>query len=473
MEKSKKAELFDGLAERRDKWRRLNSHYHNELRRLYTFMIPEGQRVLEVGCGTGDLLAQVRPSYGVGIDFSPEMIRIAREKYPELHFHVADVEGFNIDETFDYIILSDLIGHLHDVQKALCVLREVCASSTRLLLNFYNHLWEPFLKMGEILNLKTPVPLQNWLAMADVENLLYLSGFETVTRSYRLLTPYNIPLVSFVIDRFFAKLPILRRFCLVQFVVARLQPVCPSDWQKCYSCSVIIPTRNEAGNIERALAHTPDMGKWTELIFVDGSSTDGTVEEIEKGIAKYGATRRIKLIHQRDGRGKGDAVRKGFDAAEGDILLILDSDLTVPPEDLLKFYEAIATGRGEFINGCRLVYPMEKEAMRFLNQIANKMFGVLFSWLLEQRIKDTLCGTKVLFRRDYELIRSNRSYFGDFDPFGDFDLLFGAAKLNLRIVDLPIRYLERTYGNIKIRRFRHGLLLMRMCAVAFRRLKLQ
>ena len=114
---------------------------------------------------------------------------------------------------------------------------------------------------------------------------------------------------------------------------------------------------------------------------------------------------------------------------------------------------------------------MEKEAMRFLNLCANKFFSITFSWLLGQSVKDTLCGTKVLWKKDYERIAANRSFFGDFDPFGDFDLLFGAAKANLHIMDIPIRYRDRTYGSTNINRWSHGLLLLRMFIFAARKLK--
>jgi glycosyltransferase involved in cell wall biosynthesis len=174
---------------------------------------------------------------------------------------------------------------------------------------------------------------------------------------------------------------------------------------------------------------------------------------------------------QQTGRGKGNAVREAFARATGDILMILDADLTMPPEELPKYYDALASGHAEFANGVRLVYPMEKQAMQFLNMCANKAFSILFTWLLDQPVKDTLCGTKALFRRDYEEIAANRAYFGDFDPFGDFDLLFGADKLNLKIADIPIRYRERTYGDTNIHRWRHGALLLRMCAFAAFKLK--
>ena len=239
--------------------------------------------------------------------------------------------------------------------------------------------------------------------------------------------------------------------------------------EKNYSVSIIIPARNEQGNIEKAVLRTPAFGSNQEFIFIEGGSSDGTWDEIERVTKNY--PEKNILCFKQTGQGKGDAVRLGFDKASGDVLMILDADLTVPPEDLPKFYNAIQQGTGEFINGCRLVYPMEKEAMRFLNLLANKFFGVLFSWLIGQHYKDTLCGTKVLFRRHYEQIADNRGYFGNFDPFGDFDLIFGANKQNLKTVEIPVRYKERTYGSTQIKRFYHGMLLFRMCWFAAKKIK--
>jgi glycosyltransferase involved in cell wall biosynthesis len=221
---------------------------------------------------------------------------------------------------------------------------------------------------------------------------------------------------------------------------------------------VVIPARNEAGNIADIFRRVPEMGAGTELIFVEGNSTDDTYATIEKAIASNPG-RKSTLLKQ-TGKGKGDAVRKGFSNSAGDVLMILP-----------RYYEALSSGKGEFINGVRLVYPMEREAMRLFNLLANKFFSVAFSWLLGQQVKDTLCGTKVLRKIDYDTIADNREYFGDFDPFGDFDLLFGAAKLNLKFVDIPVRYAERTYGQTKIARWRSGLILLRMMVFALRRIK--
>ena len=314
--------------------------------------------------------------------------------------------------------------------------------------------------------MKMPQQEQSWLSPADIHNLLHLAGYEVVKTERRLLFPKRIPLLSLIVNRFLAFLPGLNRLCLCHYEMARKRELQP---KADFSVTVVIPCRNERGNIEDAIRRLPSFGRSQEIIFVDGHSTDGTPQEIERVIKQY-QDKKIKFVVQ-EGKGKGDAVRLGFAQATGDILMILDADLTMPPEDLPKFYDAISSGKGEFINGCRLVYPMEGEAMRFFNVLGNKFFSTAFSWLLNQRIKDTLCGTKVLFREDYARIAQNRRYFGDFDPFGDFDLLFGAAKLNLKILEVPIRYQERSYGTTNIRRWAHGWLLLRMTIYGFFRLK--
>jgi SAM-dependent methyltransferase len=430
------------------------------------FLVPEGLRVLEIGCGLGDQLAALKPRRGLGIDLSEAMINDASKRHPEIEFRVGDGEALALDEKFDVVLLVDIVGHVLDVESTLKQLRRCCTSTTRVIIAYYNFLWEPLLQLLERVGLKMPQEEQNWLSHAEIRNLLGLADYEVVKAERRLLVPAGIPIVSTIANRLLAYVPGLNTLCLCHYMVARLRTVPRSEPR---TVSVVIPCRNEKGNIEAAIARLPSFGRHQEIMFVDGHSTDGTPDEIQRVIEHY-PEKDIALLVQ-DGKGKADAVRKGFAHATGDILMILDSDLTVPPEDLPKFYDAIVSGKGEFINGSRLVYPMEQEAMRYLNLIANKFFSMVFSWLLGERIKDTLCGTKVLFRRDYERIAANRAYFGEFDPFGDFDLLFGASKLNLKILEVPIRYKERTYGSTKIHRFRHGWLLLKMTVYGFFRLK--
>jgi trans-aconitate methyltransferase len=439
--------------------------YQRLLRRYYAFLIPPARRVLEVGCGLGDLLAAMNPARGMGIDFSPSMVSLARQRHPGLEFEVADAAEFKTAEAVDYIVLSDLVNDLPDVQAVFEQLRGAAHPRTRLALNFFNNLWRPVLGAAIALGLKSPTPPQNWLSADDVKNLLHLAGWEVIKTDPRILWPVRTPVVDWVMNRFLA--PLLAPLCLTVFIVARLRPAAmPASHCR---CSVIIPARNESGNIQSAVQRIPELGAGTEIVFVEGHSTDHTWDEIQRVKAKY-PERAIKVLKQHS-QGKAGAVREGFAAATGDLLFILDGDLTVPPEELAKFYEVARAGTADFVNGVRLVYPMEQQAMQFLNMVANKVFGLMFSWILGQKIKDTLCGTKVLFREDYEAIARNRSYFGEFDPFGDFDLIFGAAKLNLRIADLPIRYRARTYGQTNIHRWRHGWLLLRMTWFAMRRLK--
>lgn len=463
---------FDSIADRRTVWKKRNRFYHRSLEKYFSFIIPPGSRVLEVGCGTGDLLAAVKPAFGVGLDFSDRMIEAAASRYPDLLFRQHDIENPEmidlLDETgqkFDYIILSDLLHVLWDVQKAFIHLGKFCHPSTRIVISNYNFLWEPLLRLGERIGLKQKSPNSNWLSNNDIANLLELEGFRVVCNSQKLLIPKYIPILNFVFNKILVNLPVIKHLGLVSIMTAGIE----RKERKEFSVSVIIPARNEKGNIPDSITRTPEFGLSQEFIFVEGHSSDGTYDEIVR-VSSLFQNKNIRFLKQK-GIGKGDAVREGFEQATGEILMILDADLTTPPEDLPKFYDAIANGKGEFINGCRLVYPMEKDAMRFLNLLGNKFFSLFFSYLLGQRLKDTLCGTKVLFKKDYEKIKANRSYFGNFDPFGDFDLLFGAAKLNLRIVEVIVRYKERQYGSTQISRFKHGLLLLRMSMFAAVKLK--
>jgi len=458
---------FDTLADKRQYWINRNRYYYDEQKKHFHFLIPEGLSILELGCGTGDLLNTLKPKRGVGIDFSAKMLDIAKKKYPHLEFRLADIEQINgWGETFDILIMPDVVGHLMDIEETLRRLQIFCRADTRIIISYYNFLWEPILKAGEVMGLKMPQQYQNWLSSEDICNLLSLASFQVVKTEYRLLFPKRIPWLSSFINRHLASLPGLRGLCLCQYIIAR--PIKQKKKRE-FTTTILIPCKNEKGNIEHAVKRIPQFGRHQEIIFVDGHSTDNTQEEIYKVIKAY-PDKDIKFMVQ-DGQGKGDAVRKGFASAKGDILMILDADLTVPPEELTKFYLAIVEDHGEFINGCRLIYPMEKQAMRLLNFFGNKFFSMMFTWILNQRFKDTLCGTKALFRADYEKIQAGRSYFGDFDPFGDFDLIFGAVKQNLKVVEVPIRYRERTYGKTNISRFSHGWLLLKMTIFAYRKIK--
>lgn len=458
---------WDEFAQSIERWQPARRYYQHRLTEVYRHLIPPGMRVLEIGCGQGDLLAALQPAEGYGVDFSPAGLARARQRYPQLHFIEADAHDFDLGSTFDYIVCSDLVNDVWDVQKLFENIARHSRRDTRLVLNCYNRVWEHPRSLAAKLGLVVPLLTQNWLTGADLRNLLYLAGFEPVRLSPEILWPLRTPVLDAFVNRYLVKLWPFHFFSLTNVVVARLAPRPEHGPEPVVT--VVVPARNEEGNVPRIFERVPQMGGGTELIFVEGNSTDHTYEAIEREIPRHPEIN--ARLYRQPGKGKGDAVRTGFREATGEVLMILDADLTVAPEDLPRFYEAWRSGKAEFVNGVRLVYPMEEHAMRFFNHLGNRFFSFAFTWLLGQNIKDTLCGTKVLSKRNYEIIARNRVYFGEVDPFGDFDLLFGAARYNLKIVDLPVRYAERVYGETNIQRWRHGLILLRMVLLAMRRLK--
>lgn len=369
----------------------------------------------------------------------------------------------------NYVVLKNTIADIPDVQSYLKKIYSQIDSEKRIVITYYNHFWEPILKLASYFNLAEARPEQNWLDQEDIKNLLSLTGFEVVTSQKKLLLPIDIPLVSTLINKYVAILPLINSFCLTTIVVARPK----KNKIKEYSVSIIVPARNEAGNIKQIVRQIPKFSKSLEIVFVEGNSTDDTWKEIQNHVSKHKQNKKFKLLaYRQKGKGKADAVRLGMKNSSGDILMIYDADMTVNAKDLVKFYEALVKGHGEFINGSRLVYPMEKDAMRTLNKIGNKFFSIIFTWLLGQRFKDTLCGTKAIFRKRYINIVKHRRKFGSSDPFGDFDLIFGAVRQNLKVIEIPVRYKERVYGSTNINRFRHGLQLFKMTWIGLKEFKI-
>ena len=458
-----------------ERTRASHRYFYGYLTRVLQGRIPSGQRVLEIGCGAGQLLAALAPSYGVGIDLSSRAVAAARKLHAGEHLHFFEGDGADpalLAQTggpFDVVLMVNVVTHLFDVQAALEAVARVCHARTRVMIYSYSRLWQPILRLGELAGLKHAPPPEAWLPAEEVASMLTLADYEVVRHDYLIGLPLGVPLLADLVNRYLARLPVLEWMSLMYGIIARRAPGATTPRPSHPSTSVVIPCRNEAGHIRPLIARLPALGPNSEFLFVEGNSTDDTEGEIRRVIAEY-PQKPLRLLKQ-TGTGKGDAVRLGFSHARGEVLAILDSDMGVAPEDLPKFVQALVRGHGEMINGSRMVYPMEGRAMRFLNLLANKFFAYLFSWLLGQQVRDTLCGTKVLYREDYERLAANRAFFGDFDPFGDFDLLFGASRLNLRIIDLAVRYHERRYGTTNISRFRHGWLLLRMSLFAGRKLK--
>ena len=463
-------EHFDWVAENDAGPRKAQRSYHRQIQGLLRYHIPENSKVLEWGCGPGELLESLKPSRGLGVDLSPKMAERAKSERTgeNLEFRQGDLMEEGIDEEFDAVVLDYLPGYLQDIHAAISNARQSCHPRTRLYVLSLNHVWQPLLAVGKLFGMVVKQPESNWLSKTDLCNILELNGFEVLTRTTEQLFPFQIPLVSSFFNRFLVRLPFFRHFGMSNFIVAR--PITKPRLEGEISCSVVVPARNESGNVRAALERIPVMGKQTEIIFVEGNSKDDTWEVIQKETEAYEGPHKIQILQQ-PGIGKWDAVFAGFAVAKGDILVIQDADLTAPPEDLPKFYEAVSEGRAEFANGCRLVYPMESEAMRFLNLLGNKFFATALSFVLGQDLKDSLCGTKMMLRSDYERLLKRIEVLGDFDPFGDFNLLFGSAMLDLKIRDILVRYKDRAYGDTNISRFRHGWILLKMTFFGLRKVK--
>lgn len=453
---------FDWVAENDARARREQRGFHEQLLHQHRYHISEGESVLEWGCGAGDLLVGLRASRGLGIDISPRMLARARKRHsatPGIEFREGDIQSEVVEEKFDHIVLNYLIGYLPDIQQALVNLQSASHDRTRLHLTTLNTPWQFVLRLCTKLGLVMPQPVSNWLSLDDLVNLLELAGWEVVRKETLQLLPVEVLFVSTLFNRFLVRWPLIRQLGVTVWITARPRRACSVAGD--ITCSVIVPARNESGNIRAALERIPVLGRQTEVVFVEGHSRDDTWAVIQRELAEYRGPHAVRALQQ-PGKGKWNAVHAGFAVAQGAVLVIQDADLTAPPEDLTKFYEALVSGAAEFVNGSRLVYPMEKRAMRFLNLLGNKFFATALSYVLGQPVKDSLCGTKMILRSDYVRLLKRITVLGDFDPFGDFNLLFGAALMNLRIRDLPVRYKDRTYGETNISRFSHGWLLLKM-----------
>lgn len=464
--------FYDRLGDRQLDWNRRFRYFRDHLTQLLRHFVPPGARVLDVGCGTGDTLGDLAPAEGVGVDCSGRMVELARRRHPGLTFTTGFAETLDDADIpegpYDYITLINVVGEMYDIQSALRKLHRYCSPHTRIIITHYNYLWEPACRIAARLGLKLDNPAPNWLAPHDLAGLLHLCGHEVIRKGNTMPLPIRVPGLNWICNSVFGRLQGFRALGFLSYVVAR--PIMPCESPEGHTCSVVVPCKNEQDNIDGLVDRIPEMGAGTEIIFVDDRSTDKTADRVRAAMDRYPA-RNIRLV-QGPGRGKGAACRAGFAQATGDVFMILDADMTVMPEELPAFFDAITSGRGEFINGSRMVYPLADQAMRPLNVLGNKAFAGLFSLLLEQRIRDTLCGTKVVWRRDYERIMAARDYFNSCDMWGDYDWIFGAAKSNLKIVELPVHYRDRVAGVTKMtKRFRNAWIMLRMCGLAFRKLR--
>lgn len=445
--------------------------FHSQVNNLIASQVHSGSTVVDIGASDLSTLVACKPRLAVGVDIAQGFTTHKSHENTKISFLEKAVEELSESPlpNPDFVVMSLVLDEVYDVQNVLNQANNWMSRDSRLVLVTYNRVWRPLIKLAELFRIKVASEQENYVPWRELDNFLSLAGFEVTNRLDGVLLPVYIPLISRFLNKWVSPLPLFRALSLVRVTVAEKKQLSLPSFN---SVSVIIAARNEEGHIQELLRRIPLLAPKQEIIFVEGGSTDNTWQEIQKFVTPQDEITPTKVLaFKQAGKGKGDAVRKGFAEATGEVLMILDADISVPPEELPRFVKALQDGACDFANGSRLVYPMEKKAMRFLNILGNKFFGRTFSYLLGQNLSDTLCGTKVLRKSDYERISRDRQVFGDFDPFGDFDLLFGAARLNLKIQDVPVHYKERVYGETNISRFRHGIMLLRMCRVAALKLK--
>jgi len=448
---------FDNIAGEYDSWKKKNNYYGRGLRSVIEKYVRPGAKVLEVGCATGDMLASAEPSRGVGIDVSGEMIKIARDKYPGHEFICSDIENLDLDEKFDFILMIDLVDHVSDLVSLLKTVRKFCHPTTKIVVTTINPWWGPVLSLMERVKAKMPEGPHNFVEKRNLAKMIEFSDLSIAYSAYALLFPKYIPLLSFLANTIGTKIWGINKLSFVQYMILHADPVNQTNLGK--GCSVIIPCYNEEDNIEEAVNRVPRMGAKTEVIVVDDGSTDGTRRKVEKMIEEG---KDIKLVRYAKNAGKGYAVQKGFENAQEDIIMILDADMSVLPEELPLFFDLLNKGLCDFVNGTRMLYPMEAQAMRFLNLFGNKVFSLMLTFISGQHLTDTLCGTKALFKKDFKYIKMGS------DKWGDYDLIFGAAKMGLRIMEMPVHYCARKADLSKMKTFSHGIHLLKITFKAFK-----
>lgn len=420
-------------------------YYHDQVAKTLRFIVEPGKKILFIG----------------SLDTKPFPQKI----YPKVEFVDESYEVYKPKEKFDYIILSGALGKSTDMFQMFKNLQDACHPSTRLVIYQHNYLWQWLLTLLESLNLKRKEGIQNWLSILDVKAYLEGAGYEVTRIFRRTLSPVDFFGIGQAVNWLGNVLPFFDFLKLDQYLIARPHPSVyeKSDFPK--SLTICLTVRNEKENIEGIVKDLPKVCKVQEILFVEGHSTDGTKEEIRRMIKKYPA-KNIRVMGQ-PGKGQGDAIRVGFKAAKGDIVILYEGDRTSDVRDLEYFYDAMAKGRFEFIEGSRFVYPLDPKAMPLPNKIGNIFFAKWFSFFLGQRTTDVLSGIKAITKRDYNRLYDQWGFLGFNDPFGDFELLYGAARMGLKFGEIPMRYYPRVYGESKSHVLTHGSYLLRMAAKGY------
>lgn len=460
-----RAGATESPAARKLAWFRTRYRFYHERKREYVrFIIPPGESVLVLGCEDGELLAALQPSRGVGIDASSAYRDLARERFPEHEYLESLAAISSTRQTFEYVVIDDIAGESDDLFSLLQGIARLCTPTSRLVIVQHNYLWGPVFRLAEWLGIKRRERDQFWLSIGDLRVFLDGAGFETINVTPKMFCPVRLLGLGPAINWVAGLVPFVHRLASMEILIARR--VLHDRHPERKTASIILTVRDELGNIEPMVRQIPDVGAGTEIIFVEGHSTDGTRAEVER-VAKQYPGKNVRLLVQ-DGIGQGDAIHKGFSEASGDVIILLEADQTSPAEDVLKAFDIVAGGRADYVNGSRFIYPRGKGAMPLRKILGNWMFAIWFTWFLGQRTSDVLCGLKAIDRRQFQRLSKNWGSLGLFDPFGDFELIFGAARLGLKICEVPTRYTVRQYGEPKSRFLKHGWMLTRMALRATR-----
>lgn len=441
-------------------------YFHQSVNRAFRFLVPEGKSLLYYGRYIPGLLPGLKSSRCVVVSHDPptgdDLAAMEAERVQFIH---SAYDAYRPEGTFDYVILHGALGESHDICTLLRSVRSVCTPATRLIIYQHNYLWQGVIALAERLKIIEKGATQNWISVRDLSAALNGMGFQVVRSFRQMLCPFRFGGLGRLINGVATLLPVLDFFNLNQYIVARPVGAAAAAEKKYSSLSIVLTVRDERGNIEPVVKTLPAICPDQEILFVEGHSSDGTREEIERVMGLY-PEKNIRVMSQ-PGKGQGDAIRTGFRAARGDVIILYEGDGTSLPEDIRFFYDALDSGRFEFVEGSRFIYPFDERSMPLLNKVGNIFFARWFSWFLGQHTTDVLSGIKAISKKEFATIDEHWGFMGLDDPFGDFELLYGAFRFGLTCCEIPMHYQPRTYGVSKSRVFRHGAYLLRMAARGF------
>ncbi len=384
---------------------------------------------------------------GQNIDSNKIFIKEIDEQYQIKHkdnIHYVNENIENILSDCDTVVISD-IEHQLNPAKNLLNLSRIVGDNTKIILLSKNMVWMILIKILKLFFSFSPKK-NNFLPSSYLDNLYSSCNLELIRQEKIIALPINIPFLTKIINRIF-RLPLLNFFCMSNIAILK-KKIKNSSNHKDLKISFIIPCKNEQDNIKVFEQKINENTEPDEYLFGDDNSSDKTSDEIDKLIEKLSDKKIIK--YNGPGICKSENVYKGIDLSSGDIIVIYDADHTVSFEDIKFSVSIMKKTNVDFINCTRMIYPQKDGAMKFANFIGNTIFASLFSLLFKKKITDTLCGTKIFYKKDWEKIKENTSQWGMKDLWGDFDLLIGAYKNNLKITEVPVTYYERRENETKM-----------------------